>query len=664
MASNKFPQKRGVLTDSHRGDTALAVVFVSVVALMIVPVPPGMLDVLIAINLGVSAGLLTMALYTRSPLALSTFPSLLLMTTIYRLGLNVASTKQILLNGHAGQVIDAFGHLVVGGNVVVGIVVFLVIVVVQLLVVAKGSERVAEVSARFTLDAIPGKQMSIDADLRAGLITGDEARARREELDQESRLFGALDGAMKFVKGDAIAGVLIALLNIVAGITIGVMMMDMEVGDAVARFTVLTVGDGVVSQIPSLLVSVAAGVLITRVSSARKAGPGALGADIAAQIATQPRSLIVAGVLMLALCAVPGLPLAPFMILGGGMVLFAISVGRAANSDAAVSLDQVASLVPDNPRPKPPVGATTMKTVSPVTLVLSSGDYQSLDAGVFDRSLWTARERISESLGLPFPGLLMQPSDDVAPGEYVIKIQGVDFERGYLSSFGDGEESYARSRGGLDSESVAQRLVDALEVAISKSAPDLLTFAEVQSMMRNLTTDCPELAGDLVKVVPTVRMAEILRRLLSERVSIRNIQLIAESLLSWGAREKDPVLLTERLRCDLARQISNAEAPDGVLSVITVAPRLEDTVRASLQQTPGGATVVMDPETKDSVIAMYESILGDIPETDPVVVICPMDVRPHLAKIISQLPRRCSVLSHGELSADVELSVVGMWDVD
>ena len=655
--------KPGVFSSSRGGDSALAIAFVSVVALMVVPVPPAVLDILIAINLAVSAGLLTMSLYSKSALALSTFPSLLLMTTIYRLSLNVATTKQILLGGNAGKVIDAFGHLVVGGNVVVGIVVFLVIVVVQLLVVAKGSERVAEVSARFTLDAIPGKQMSIDADLRAGLITGDEARARREELDQESRLFGALDGAMKFVKGDAIAGVLIALLNIVAGITIGVMMLDMDVADAVARFTVLTVGDGVVSQIPSLLVSVAAGVLITRVSSTRKEGGGALGSDIVRQIADQPKSFVISGLLMLALCAVPGLPLAPFLILGLIMLTVALALQREAASDAVVEIDQVLSLMPDNPKPKVPGEAATSRLgVSPATLFLSTTDYRALDSVAFDRCLWSARDRLLSSVGLPFPGLLITPSDEVGAGEYLIKIQGLDAARGQIVGGERGGANTARSQAGTP-EDMAQSLVDALEMAISKAAPDLLTFAETQALLRRLTADCPELSADLTKAVPTIRVVEILRRLLQEGVSIRNMQLIAESLLSWGAKEKDPVLLTERLRCDLSRQITNSLAPDGQLSAITVAPRIEDTVRSALQQTPNGVVAVIDPDVKSRVLKAFSAIYDNVPEAESCAVVCAMDVRPHLAKMLSSLSRRCPVLSHGELAPGVKLSVRGVWDI-
>jgi type III secretion protein V len=440
------------------------------------------------------------------------------------------------------------------------------------------------------------------------------------------------------------------------------MMLEMDVADAVARFTVLTVGDGVVSQIPSLLVSVAAGVLITRVSSTRKDGGGALGSDIVSQIADQPRSFVIAGLLMLALCAVPGLPLPPFLVFGLLMLGVALLLKRTAASEAVVDIDQIASLMPDHPKPKAAgEGGIPRLGVAPASLLLSAGDYRALDSSAFDRCLWSARERLLSSVGLPFPGLLIGPSDEVDAGSYLIRIQGVDFDRGDLA--GAASAGSDPMGAASDSEDVAQRLVDALEVAITRSAPDLLTFSETQSILRRLATDCPELAADLGKAVTTIRVVEVLRRLLQESVSIRNIQLIAESLLSWGSKEKDPILLTERVRCDLARQITNALAPEGRLSAITVAPRLEDAVRSSLQQTPNGVTAVIDPEVKSRVLATFGAIYNNVPDTEPCAVICAMDVRPHLAKMISLLPRRCSVLSHGELAPGVKLNVLGAWDV-
>jgi type III secretion protein V len=293
-------------------------------------------------------------------------------------------------------------------------------------------------------------------------------------------------------------------------------------------------------------------------------------------------------------------------------------------------------------------------------LLLYDADYRAIDAAAFDRHLWSARERLLTAVGLPFPGLLIAPSEEVASGEYIIKIHGVDFAREFIGAAAADAGSGSKI---LASEDIAQNLAEALEAAIMRAAPDLLTFSETQAILRRLTTDCPELAADLAKAVPTIRVVEILRRLLSEGISIRNIQLISESMLSWGAKEKDPVLLTERVRADLSRQITNVVAPEGRLAAITVAPRLEDAIRSSLQQTPNGLTAVLDPEIKAKAVAAFRTLYENIPQAEPSAVICAMDVRPHLAKILSQLPRRCRVLSHGELAPGVKLSVAGAWDI-
>lgn len=410
------------------GEIGVALVVVAIISLMILPLPTLLIDVLLACNIAISVTLLMITMYVPDIVALSVFPSLLLFTTLYRLSLNIASTKSILLHADAGHIIEAFGQLVVGGNLVVGLVVFVIITTVQFIVIAKGSERVAEVGARFTLDALPGKQMSIDADLRANLLTADEARRKRATLAIESQLHGGMDGAMKFVKGDAIAGLIITGINIIAGIAVGVAYHGMSAGEAANRFSVLSVGDAMVSQIPSLLLSVAAGVMITRVADERDAHPQSLGSEMGRQLSSSTRALFFAAILLLGFAAVPGFPAPLFLLLSAMLAFCGYKLNHKRplsgehHSEPVTSMQRAGSkgeasgILPRAPQFTPAVGVRIAPDLMP-----------RLSAAALDQSFASERNQLQEELGLPFPGITMWVGENIRASHFEILIHDVPY---------------------------------------------------------------------------------------------------------------------------------------------------------------------------------------------------------------------------------------------
>ena len=674
-------------------DLLLALFIAAVVALFVLPLPTMLLDGLISLNLSLSILLLTVSTYLPSAVSFSSFPALLLFTTLLRLALNIASCKLILLQANAGHVIDTFGRLIVGNNFVVGGVVFLVIAIVQFIVIAKGSERVAEVGARFSLDAMPGKQMSIDADLRAGIITSDEAKRRREWLEQESQLHGAMDGAMKFVKGDAIAGIIIAFINILAGIAVGTLMHGMSVSEALHRYAVLTVGDGMASQIPSLLVSIAAGVVTTRVAS-RDAQQRHLGEQIGTQITNHPRAVLIAGTIVLAFVFVPGFPKWSFLLLsvlliGGGVLLM-----RRRKTIPTLNLITLA----DTPTEADASIAASGSQVHPLgmTALLAIVFAQDLRAHLnlvqLQAALSDAKARVDVHLGPVFPRMNLRFDPQAPAHTYRVLLQDVLASRGYLRpgrSLWDGVSalpdtlereagepfgpftqpvwlapSGATGRALVGNLSLEQVLAQHLEAVVRANPSALIGIQETQALVHLARRDHPELIAELTRIVPLQRITEVLRRLLLEHIPIRNLRVIFESLITWAPKEPDDTItLVEQVRVDLKRMITDRYCGGlRTLEAILFEQSLQDRVQSSIQRTQQGVFLGLARDVKDNVCeqtrAVIESLRGRERSTR-VAVLVPMAVRFYVKSILEPVLPELPVLSYQEIEEDVRLQTIG-----
>ncbi len=680
------------LTDKSTlgNDLAMSLLVVAIVGLMILPLPTVAIDSLLAVNLAISVLLLMTSLFIPNAVALSSFPSLLLFTTLFRLSLNIASTKSILLHADAGHLIESFGELVVGGNLVVGIVVFIIITVVQFIVISKGSERVAEVGARFTLDAMPGKQMSIDADLRAGLLTGDEARRKRALLGMESQMHGGMDGAMKFVKGDAIAGLIITLVNILAGIVVGIMYHGMTAGEAANRFAVLSIGDAMVSQIPSLFICVAAGVLITRVADEHQKKPLSLGQEIVAQMTANVRAMYLAAGLVVAFAAVPGFPAVQFLMLGAGLAAAGRYLSRQRRSGEAQSLSApIAALQREGAKgDAPSIMQEAPHFSRPLAVRMSPALAALLMPHQLDQAMERERVQLQSMLGVPFPGVCMWVDKALEALRFEVLINDVPVRHvelpGRLLLIPEGLSaapwaSRAQTHGAvmeqaesrwipgadipesergkcLDIEQVMARQVMLL---LRRNAHQFMGVQEIQWIVDKATADYPGLVAEVQKILPVQRIAEVMRRLLEEQVPIRNVRSIFESLITWGPKEKDMLLLTEYVRGDLGRYLAfEASAGKPYVSAILLDAGVEQAIRQCIKPTPTGNYLAMAPESAAAITDKVMQMVGAAPEPG-VAVVTSMDIRRYVKKIIETRMDSLRVYSYQELGHQVELRPLG-----
>ena len=671
------------------GEVGIAVLVVAIVSLMILPLPPEVIDLLLALNITLSVTLLMVTMYVGSIVALSAFPSMLLFTTLYRLSLNIASTKSILLHADAGHIIESFGELVVGGNLVVGLVVFIIISTVQFIVIAKGSERVAEVGARFTLDAMPGKQMSIDAELRANALSPEEARKKRLQLAMESQLHGGMDGAMKFVKGDAIAGLIITLINILGGIAVGVAYHGMTAGEAANRFSILSIGDAMVSQIPSLFISVAAGVIITRVEDGNHNPERSLGSDIFGQLAGSARPLFFAALLLLGFAAVPGFP-APLFILLSAVLAFAgyrlskKGTGRraAGTKGAPVSAFQRAGAKGDAPSILPRAPQFT----APIGVRVAPDLIARLSTPHLDQAFDLERAALQDELGLPFPGITMWASPALAAATYEILIHDVPCSRTELppgklmlpDAAGDAAlaaQCEARGPAGGFTQSYwinekavpanvkawrAEQVVAHEAITMLRArAHQFLGIQEAQWLLDQLGTDYPGLVAEVTKALPLQKIADVLRRLLEEQVSVRNVRGIMESLVVWGPKEKDMLLLAEYVRGDLAHYIAHrATAGEKTLAAVVLDMPVEQHIRQSIRQTPTGNFLALPPDEIKYLVDSIAAHAGDAPRP-ALAVVTSMDIRRYVRRMIESRLGWLPVYSYQELGSHVELQPLG-----
>lgn len=632
-------------------DLVLVMLVVCVIILMLIPLPYAVMDALIALNIGLSILVLLSAIYVPEALQLSTFPSLLLFTTLLRLGLNIASTKLILLHAHAGKIIDTFGKLVVGGDFIVGAVVFLIITVVQFIVIAKGSERVAEVGARFTLDAMPGKQMSIDADLRTGLITPDEARARRYHLERESQLHGGMDGAMKFVKGDAIASLIISLICIVAGIAIGTLRMGMSLTEATNRYTVLTVGDGMVSQIPALFIAISAGVLITRVSNATRMQTN-LGTEIGQQLMAHPKALVITAAILLGCMLMPGFPKIQFLVIASLMALPALVIYRRRSIPVGARSSPVPAFARDGRVRETPIllDSRPDATAAPMVILASGSLINRIRPAVINAEMAAARRRLHDDLGMPFPGVRISESHRLGENEYVLEAFDVPLARGVC-------DPTLQAQG--TEPPCEELLARHIESVIRTHATTFIGIQETRVLLTRAELDYPEIVAEVTKAVPLQRMTEVFKRLLEEGVPLRDLRAILEALCVWGPREKDIVLLTEQVRASLARYITHRySGGTGTVNAILLSPKIEEALRQTVQQSRGGSYVSVSPDQARFLCEQIENIVHKSGTGHP-VVLTRQEIRRFVKKVIEPYVPNVPVLSYEEIMPGAAVNTIG-----
>jgi flagellar biosynthesis protein FlhA len=678
---------------AQHADIALAIGVMVIVGMMVIPLPTWLIDLLIATNLAIAITILMVSKYTKEVLAFSVFPSLLLLVTLFRLAINVASTRLILLHGDAGRIIEAFGSFVVGGSVIVGIVVFLILLVIQFVVITNGAGRVAEVAARFTLDAMPGKQMSIDADLNAGLITEIEARERRLRIMAEADFYGAMDGASKFVKGDAIAALLIVAVNLVGGFAIGLLQRGMSLTDAAATYSLLSVGDGLVSQVPALLISTATGLIVTRSASDEH-----LGGDIGRQLLANPRALFIVATVLGLFGLVPGLPRFPFLALAATMGAAGYFVRERQQADAD---EVVASAAAERDERAVSVDSVvSMLQVDPLEVEVGYGLIPLVDAdrggNVLNR-ITIIRRQVAMELGIVVPMIRIRDNLQLPPNSYVVKLRGIEIGRGELmvnqflamnSGLATDEiEGVATTEPafGLPARwvSAAQKqraellgytvvdppsvLATHLSEVIRRHAPELLSRQDTQTLLTHLKEEYPTVVEELVPGVLTVgEVQNVLQLLLREAVSIRDMVTIAETLSDRGRQTKDLDALAESVRAALSRQITMQHRhPDGRLYAITLHPGLEQSLAAALQQTETGVAILIDPAFIQRLLsAIATQVERSAARGQQAVLLTSSRVRRPLRRVIERSLPTLPVLAYAEIASEVEVESAGMVEVD
>jgi type III secretion protein V len=631
------PQSEGLL--ARFSDLVLVAGVIAIVALMILPLPALAIDTLVAVNMLCGIVLLLLAIYIGAPIEFPAFPSVLLVTTLFRLALGVATTRMILLEGHAGHIIDAFGSMVAGGNLVVGLVTFLIITVVQFIVIAKGAERVAEVAARFSLDAMPGKQLSIDSDLRAGLIDKHEARRRRHALELESKLHGNLDGAMKFVKGDAIAGIVIIVINLVGGLAVGVMQRGMDMSSALVKYSILTIGDGLVSQIPALLAAMAAGLIVTRTTGDET--DRHLGDSIRKQVLAKPRVLLVAGGISFLMAAVPGFPAVVFIAAGATLGLTGAMLtpglrervleltGRSDRDDrlAGEGLPVVARSAEVVPQP-----------MVMLLLEVSGPQARQLDPADLAHRLDAVLRDFNLRLGVALPQVALHFDPSVPRSSWQLLAFEVPIARGN------------------EVRDVSADLVTPAAHALRRQCPLFIGSQEVSTLFARAAEEMPDLVKEAQRLVPVPRFAEVFRRLVEEEVGVRNLRALLGGIVESADRDSDVHTLTEFARIALRRELCHRHAPDGVLRTLLLDPALESHLKESVRTAGHVQQLAIDPPLAERLVA---AVRAEVARSGTHVLLTTIEVRRHLRKLIEHELFDVAVLSFHELIPSLRMEVTG-----
>ncbi|PZX07850.1 flagellar biosynthesis protein FlhA [Psychrobacillus insolitus] len=673
-----------------RDITVLAAV-ISIVAMLIIPLPHWLISFLIIINIAIALLILMTAMNMQEALQFSVFPTLLLLVTLFRLALNVSTTRAILADGDAGTVVETFGTFVTGGNMLVGLVVFAILVIINFIVITKGAERVSEVAARFTLDAMPGKQMSIDADLNAGMISEKEARERREKVSGEADFYGAMDGATKFVKGDAIAGIIIVLINLVFGIIIGVVQFGLPFGEAAVLFSTMTVGDGLVSQIPALLISTATGIVVTRAAS-----KGNLGEDITSQLFNQPKLLYVAAATIALLGVVTPIGILLTFPVSIALIAGAYMMNRASKEDPADLEDFEEEIETDNM--KSPENVINLLNVDPIEFEFGYGLIPLVDASqggdLLDRVVMIRRQLALE-LGLVIPVVRIRDNIQLQPNEYRLKIKGNEMARGellldhYLAMSPGDDDSIEgidtiEPSFGLPAKWITETVKEEAEILgytvvdppsvvsthlteiIRNNAHDLLGRQETKQLIDHIRETYPILVDELTPTPLTVgEIQKVLSNLLKERVSIRNLPVIFETLADYSKMTSDIDVLTEYTRQSLAKQITTQFVGNShVLKVVTVSGKVEKMIADNIQQTDTGNYLSIDPNDSQTILeSMAKEIeRASLMEQTP-IILCSPTVRMYLRQMTERYFPQVPILSYNELESSIEVQSVGVVNI-
>ena len=668
-----------------------------ILGVMVMPIPTFLLDVLISFSITFALIILMVAVFMLSPLEFSVFPSLLLVITLLRLSLNIASTRIILLNGDqgasaAGEVIESFGNFVVGGNFIVGTVVFIILVMINFIVITKGSVRTSEVAARFTLDAIPGKQMSIDADLNAGLITEQDARTRRRNLEREADFYGSMDGSIRFVRGDAIAGILITLVNILGGFAIGVFQQGMEASEAAQIYTLLTIGDGLVSQLPALVVSTAAGLVVTRAQSDKNL-PG----ELMSQLLNQPYAFIIASAILFFFGMIPGLPHFPFFLMS---LLAGVIAYTKIKSDTKT--EQLALMKKDD-EAKAPL-PEKVESILPLDIMELEVGYELIPLVDADRNgellerIKSIRRQFALEMGFIVPPLHIRDNLQLKSNEYSVVIKGVDVARdsimmGRILAMNPGTTEreldgiktteptfglpavWIPSNKKQEAQMAGFTVVDPATVitthikeTIKRHAPELLGRQETQALLDKFKETNPKVVEELIpNLLPLGKVQKVLQNLLKEKISIRDLRTILEQLSDYASLTQDADVLTEYVRQSLARPITKQyQSADGTLSVLTLDRGIEDIIEGSIQKSETSAYLALEPNTAEKFLTKLRSMIETITptlETSPVLLASP-GLRMHIRKFTERFLPDLAIISHSEVAPSVQIKTIGVVDLN
>ena len=670
-------------------DVLITLMIVMIVLMMIIPLPAFLLDFLLSFNIALSIVIFLISLYTLKALDFSIFPSVLLISTLFRLSLNISTTRLILLNGYAGKVIQSFGNFVIGGNFIVGIVVFVILIIVNFVVITQGASRVAEVAARFTLDAMPGKQMSIDADLNAGILSDEDAKKQRKEISRQAEFYGAMDGASKFVRGDATAGILIVVINLIGGVAIGAIQQKLPIMEALQKYALLTVGDGIVTQIPALLISVATGMIVTRAASDSN-----IGDQISLQFLAQPRAISIAGVVVFLVGFLPGMPKVAFFAIGLVLVGIAFLQFRRIKKDMATKkleteeLAKLEALPADDYEEVLKVDSIEIELGYELVSIVESGDHGNLSFRID-----LIRKQIISETGFIVPPIRIRDNIQLQDNHYVVKIKGVEITENelFINDFLilnpdntgfeiEGKDTIepvfnlparwisAKNRQLADIKGYTvidpvSLLVTHLTEIIKEYASDLFGLQDVQKLLDRLSETNPVVVKEVIpNLISLSDLALVLKNLLNERIPIKNLATILETISSKARVTKNVEVLTEYVRQGLARSITKMyENPPGSLSVIVVDPEVEQKVIDSLQQTENGIRSVLDPEYVKNLMTKIEeeakriSIQGFVP-----IILCLTPVRSQFKQIAERIKPKVVVLSYDEIINDIKIEPVGM----